>query len=641
MFEQTHAVRVLSSAQPQPHRSEMRGKKKNLKSDYESFLADPHNKIENIFKEPLYNEDANVKTITNILKYLYSISNIDLILTSDKLPNKKIVSIKKINTLSFEEKPFDLSNSNPDEDALIYASVWMFQAKEANNKMFYSDRYKTIKKSNNVTSTDIIDITDIPFSTGPHYLGDTYQNKFTETIQIKDRVDKKSLPNQVYINNDQVQYFNTGIERLKSKVPGLENLIHMSAPGSNNPQHVFRVFGVNLHKEQILDQVTDLKLKELIKISSTKKFYYSGIQVSSELNSLFRRFSNGSGTPNPVNNFKKHIILKNLFIVSLMYSQYINYNEDDLSDFFEAIDNEWNETYGKNKPNMFTEIKDTPINETFGTIFPITLRYKEATIEMQNDKKIFNLGDSNTTVNFFSGTGLNTGILNVKKILTDYKHNLSEEQVVDLNKKYKKSNRRTVYNSLLSSQNPSVLSVTRIFEMGATSYGPFKKNISLNTIKDIDDIISAYNFDTDLNDVTGEQNGRMVCIVDLFKSFNKFFTEFVLHENTYMNQDKTDPNFSKANIDDTSSDYHIIYKTLKWNLFVCLYNLVNNPVLGSNDYKQESISYLNNMIFNYSDFCNFNRNEENKDYFCDILQTETEYNPTRSEGLLISTNFTT
>ena len=159
-----------------------------------------------------------------------------------------------------------------------------------------------------------------------------------------------------------------------------------------------------------------------------------------------------------------------------MYSQYINYNEDDLSDFFEAIDNEWNETYGKNKPNMFTEIKDTPINETFGTIFPITLRYKEATIEMQNDKKIFNLGDSNTTVNFFSGTGLNTGILNVKKILTDYKHNLSEEQVVDLNKKYKKSNRRTVYNSLLSSQNPSVLSVTRIFEMGANS-----ANISMVT----------------------------------------------------------------------------------------------------------------------------------------------------------------
>lgn len=47
------------------------------------------------------------------------------------------------------------------------------------------------------------------------------------------------------------------------------------------------------------------------------------------------------------------------------------------------------------------------------------------------------------------------------------------------------------------------------------------------------------------------------------------------------------------------------------------------------------------MIFNYSDFCNFNRKNLNQDYFFDILQTKTEYNPTSSEGLLVSTYLTT
>ena len=126
----------------------------------------------------------------------------------------------------------------------------------------------------------------------------------------------------------------------------------------------------------------------------------------------------------------------------------------------------------------------------------------------------------------------------------------------------------------------------------------------------------------------------------MFKVFKDFFKRFVLYENNKHNPNKSDSTFIEDNVDDESSDYHTIYKALKWNLFVCLYNLIENPVLSNID-NQESISYLNNMIFNYSDFCNFNRNNLNQDYFCDILQTKTEYNPTRSEGLLVSTHLTT
>jgi hypothetical protein len=273
------------------------------------------------------------------------------------------------------------------------------------------------------------------------------------------------------------------------------------------------------------------------------------------------------------------------------------------------------------------------------------------TIEKDDEtgKVVFNLGDSNTTVNFFSGTGLNTGISNIKKILTDYRSNLSNRTIAERNDEYKISNRRTIYNSLLSSQNPSILSVERKFchEDSGQKYGPFIQNISKKTIGDIDTIINSFMVDIDdkinlMNNIEVSsytiQGKRLKNLRNLLRNFRSFYQHFLTQER---------PRFDVSQIDNSASEYHLIYKGLKWNLFVCLYNLVNNPVLNvaSIDYDRESITYLNNMIYNYFDFCNFNTGDNplnNQKYHCDILSTGPDnYNPKRSEGVIRTGDLTT
>jgi hypothetical protein len=621
-------------------------------SDYDK--ASKNGSILNIFNLKLYDEiDSQVKSIINILTYLHGK---DFALTLKYLnKEQKVTTIKKINTLAFEEQQFDLSKSNPDEDALVYASVWMFEANEYNNTMFYGTHpnYLNITKTDGKTS---VSIDKIPLCSGPNCTepNPNYKKEFTNTLNIKERIDKKSLPNQVYINNDQVQYFNNKMIQINNDN---QNLIHKTGY-SNNPQHVFRIFGVNLHKDTVNKQILNQKLKQNIDISSTRKFYYTGMQVSTEINKLLREFKDS----NPVNNFKRHIILKNLYIISLLYSQDYdldNYvyilelnNSNDINKLLAYVDTNWNKTYGTNKPDNLNDAILTPINETFATVFPITLRYKVNTIETQEinsrNKIIFNMGDSNTTVNFFSGTGLNTGILNVKKILTDYRNNLPETDINQLNKSYEKSNRRTIYNSLLSSQNSTTLSAVRNFKLdNGDTFGPYIRNISSKSFQEIDTILTNYEMKFNLMISYNEnpvEKQRITNLNILLKKFNKFYELFVESENNKQIVNKHDPDFIKADIMNDSSDYNKILKVLKWNLFVCLYNLLYNPVLGNIEYEQESISYLNNMIYNYSDFCNFNRKEENKDYFCDVLEnksTPIDYDSTRSEGLLTSANFTT
>jgi hypothetical protein len=281
-------------------------------------------------------------------------------------------------------------------------------------------------------------------------------------------------------------------------------------------------------------------------------------------------------------------------------------------------------------PDEYSNIKYTPIHEKLKTIFPIVLKYKMNTIEKIDSKLIFNLGDSNTTVNFFSGTGLNTGISNVKKILLDYRNDLD---IRKLNKKYEIKNRRTIYNSLLSSQNPSFLSPIRLFFSDTENIGPFEKNITDKEIEDINKyierILKLKNNKIQMihhtRDVASKRAKNLIRLLDEFDSFFDYF--FVKEFSTIK-----------------SIDYGKIHKSLKWNLFVCIYNLyLENPILGSKDFNQESINYLNNIIFNYFDFCNFaygSDRENNKEYFCDIIG-DGAYDPRRSEGHLKSANFTT
>jgi hypothetical protein len=233
-------------------------------------------------------------------------------------------------------------------------------------------------------------------------------------------------------------------------------------------------------------------------------------------------------------------------------------------------------------PNKYSIIKNTPIHEKLMGIFPITLRYKIHTIEKDNGKTIFNLGDSNTTVNFFSGTGLNTGISNVKKILTDYKTTLGDNDIKELNKNYMHKNRRTIYNSLLSSQNPSILSPIRIYEN--KKFGPFKTFISKGTLsevnRNIDYILSqkedeVQKLEEFVNysypDISNKEL-RAANLYLLLKNFESFFEHFVNEEKISIAQ----------------HDIENITKALKWNLFVCIYNLyLENPVLGIKDFNKE------------------------------------------------------
>ena len=146
-----------------------------------------------------------------------------------------------------------------------------------------------------------------------------------------------------------------------------------------------------------------------------------------------------------------------------------------------------------------------------------------------------------------------------------------------------------------------------------------------------EDIIKNYNVEKNSSSRLRAKN--LVLLLDNFDSFIKYII---------------DKDYGiKYNENEKDNPYHKIHKSLKWNLFVCIYNLyLENPVLGLQDYKKESISYLNNLIYNYFDFCNFNDgndNENNKKYFCDLLDglDGVTYNPKRSQGYIHSSNFTT
>jgi len=563
-----------------------------------------------------------------------------------KIPLKNLVigniaytKIEKVNTLYFEESKFDLDNYNPSKDSIVYASVWLFEANKDNNIMKYKE-YITIENS------DGTNVENVPLCSGPICLNKKNDStNFDDTIKIRKRIDYKTLPNQVYINNDQVQYFNNSVENTFKSGKLLHQDFNLN---QNLPQHSFRVFGVNLNKHSKYNDIKNPKLNEIFKnTSEIHKYYYNGVQISKEINDLYKEIKED----------KKNLILKMIFIMAMLYSQdiileniFTDDNKFDVNTFnkilYDKINLEWNKSYAKKMPSTYSEIKNIPIHEKLKTIFPITLRYKINTIEKNMGKTIFNLGDSNTTVNFFSGTGLNTGVSNIKKILSDYKTNLDNNKIKELNKNYMHKNRRTIYNSLLSSQNPSILSPIRMYE--SNKIGPFKTYISKGTLEEVNQNINhilnqkpaevkELNDLIDINvyEFSEDKHLRAANLFLLLKNFESFFKYFVTQEI---------PGTTNEDINNPMLKFIEIHKVIKWNLFVCIYNLyLENPVLGTKDFNKESINYLNHIVFNYFDFCNFmygDNIENNKQYNCDVTGKDP-YDSKRSEGFIYSKNFTT
>ena len=75
---------------------------------------------------------------------------------------------------------------------------------------------------------------------------------------------------------------------------------------------------------------------------------------------------------------------------------------------------------------------------------------------------------------------------------------------------------------------------------------------------------------------------------------------------------------------------------------------MENPVLGNiagfDSYIKESITYLNHLNYNYFDFCNsmFTKDtNDNKPYYCDILELEKDFDPLRTFQYIKSYKFDT
>ena len=542
-------------------------------------------------------------------------------------------NIYKINSLKFKEEPLNLKDSP--KKALVFASVWMYDADEEKNTM-QNKKYRTIKIFNDTSNADGLGLIDdsngdngliktfnnIPLCTGLMCEGTykkdiefKYSRKFDRMKKFTDRIKNTSIVEQIYVNNDQVQYFNN---EMKKEFGETQANRHVNNYGFF-PQHVFRVFGVNLYKNSGI--IENSNLKKFMDITSTNKKYYCGMQISTELNNLLRDLTN----PN-----EKDIIFKFLFLLGILYTRDsidFDYDQTDVEGLLNDANTEWSNSYGKDMD--YANIEQYPIHSKMKSIFPITLKYKLKSIENINRKIIFNIGDSNTSVNFFSGTGLNTGIAASKFILENYLID-NEKNTEEMNEKLKIKHRRTLYNSLLSSQNPSHLSRIRNFSINTNimeNIG-FYKNMIKNKITktEIEFLISRLATETN-----GGKSIRQLRFLGILESWDTFFAEFL--KINY--KDPKRENINKIEI------------ALYWNLYVFYYNLyVENPVLGPfTESSKESITYLNNLIFNYSDYCNFNKTDidNNKMYTCDLLKNpnNADYDPQSSEGYLFSKDLTT
>ena len=599
-----------------------------------------------------------------------TLTNIDIV--HDTTKNiKTYTEIFKINSLMIEEINIDLSTDTVKknaENAIVNACVLLYNASGI-NKMYDDEFYKTFKMGR--------DIDRVPLASGPLADGDNYEFEYNKTQKLRKYVDKKSMINQIYINNDQVQYFNNNTPRIHRK-----NILHYKI-GGPNPQHAFRVFGVNINNNKLLNMrdveleyylTNHTDLKKYLQLSSTTPYFYNGLQISSEINNLYRKLKKKYTSKPKSNKYLSDLIFINLYIMGYLYTTNDDYTIDIVNKINMNIIPKWNNTY----KNIVSDKKistraNNPINNNMLNIFSISLKYKEKPIEEESGKKIFNMGDSNATVNFFSGTGLNTGVANIRMIMEEYDFN--DTNINILNNKIKNKSRRTIYNSLLSSQNPSYLSPKRKFNLlDGTQLGFYEKNISQNkNLDEIKEIIFDTINNSDLYKTKGtktgtptqyitqilntiisdremskDQAGSVRNIAGYLKYFEDIFTEIL--NTTNPNSPLSNPDDSDAS-DNIREDIENIKKALYYNTYVFLHNIhVGNPLITDNNYTNECITYANHLHFNHFDVCNFltgNNINNNEPYYCDMIKDNNidkspyTYEPRRTTQINNSFNYTT
>ena len=234
--------------------------------------------------------------------------------------------------------------------------------------------------------------------------------------------------------------------------------------------------------------------------------------------------------------------------------------------------------------NDFTGRINNPIHNDMLNIFSISLKYKEKPIEKENSKIVFNMGDSNATVNFFSGTGLNTGVANIKTMMERY--NFVDTDIDILNNDIKNKSRRTIYNSLLSSQNPSYLSPIRKFTLtDGTQLGFYETKLSKNkTFSELQTIILNNlnkiqgSTKTNINDLlhsliinfdTYSQSISIKNIITYFRYFTEIFDKMI-NITTNITGSVLHPLNSPNSSDNITNDLENIKKALYYNIYVCL-----------------------------------------------------------------------
>jgi len=166
-------------------------------------------------------------------------------------------------------------------------------------------------------------------------------------------------------------------------------------------------------------------------------------------------------------------------------------------------------------------------------------------------------------------------------------------------------------------------------------------------IEKIKEIINNALIENEKNIEESEQSGyaaksvRNLRFYKLLNNWDSFFTYYI------------DSDLANTKIKNKPSTVdQIIIKSisdaLRWNLYVFYYNLyIQNPVMGFFEYDKESITYLNHLKFNYFDFCNFMKgddNNQNSRYTCDLLKktgSVEPFDPLYSENPLSSDKLTT
>ena len=92
-------------------------------------------------------------------------------------------------------------------------------------------------------------------------------------------------------------------------------------------------------------------------------------------------------------------------------------NRTGIERFTKDVSVKFNEVYGRDKNDTDD---DHPFSEDHLAFFGVPLKYKEDAIKNRDGKKIIFVGDSNSTVNFFSGTGVNGGISTLQYVLVNF-----------------------------------------------------------------------------------------------------------------------------------------------------------------------------------------------------------------------------